>query len=434
MAQDPVTVTWYVGVGTGGDPAQREAQEEVVQRFNDSRDDIQINLIIVENNVAVDTLATLIATGEGPDIVGPAGFAGANAFRGNWLGIDELVEADGYDMSQFPEAAVNVQRDDQGALLGLPLANFPTVIYYRPALFEEAGLEMLPENYGDMYMLDGEEVEWNVETLTEVAKILTVDENGNDATMEEFDPATTIQWGFTNQWSGNLRQHGTMFGAGSLYEVDADGNYVAVFPEQWREALKWEYAGIWEGQYIPDASEDGSDLLAAGNAFSSGNLAMAQSHLWYTCCLSDDEWELAPIPSALGQTTARLHADTFRILNTTENPEAAFEVLKYLTGEASLDLLAVYGGMPARPDDQPAFFEGMMEKFPSVTNWQVVGQSLEYTDVPSHEEWLPNNNKTNDRIDALWSLLSSTPDLDVDAEIDTLVSDLQAIYDEAAES
>lgn len=424
-AQDPVTITWFIGLGTGGNPEQREMQESVVQRFNESQDGIELEIIIVENNVSVETLSTLIATGEAPDIVGPVGFSGSNAFRGNFLDIEPFVDSSGYDLSQFPEAAVEFQRTEEG-LLGLPLANFPAFLYYRPAMFDEADLEYPPAAYGESYVFDGEEVEWNVETLGEVAKILTVDENGFDATEEEFDAEAIIQWGFYNQNSSPMRQNATMFGAGNL--IDAEGN--AMMPDHWRVAFNWFHDAMWEENFMPTDAQVQSDALGAGNGFSSGNLAMAQSHLWYTCCLDDSEWDAAALPSYNGEVTARLHADTFRIMDSTENPEAAFEVLTYLTGEASLDLLSVYGGMPARPDDQPQFFEQLDEKYPQGVNWQVARDSLSFPDIPSHEAWLPNNNKANDRIDTFRTLLASEPGIDVDAEIDVLVEDLQAIYEE----
>lgn len=430
MAQDsPVTITWLVGLGTGGNPEQREIQEAVVNRFNESRDDIRIELVIVENNVSIETLSTLIATGAAPDIVGPVGAEGTNAFDGSFADIAPLVEAAGYDLSQFPEAAVEFQRTDDG-LLGLPLANFPAFIFYRPSLFDEAGLEYPPSEFGQPYVLDGEEVEWNVETLAEIAKILTVDANGYDATEAEFDADNVIQWGYVNQWADPARQNVTVFGPGSLYEENEDGSFTAVMPDNWREGFNWYYSGIWEDRFIPNASQVGSDLLGAGNAFSSGNVAMAQSHLWYTCCLDDTDWDAAPVPSYNGVYTARLHGDTFRVLKDSKNLDAAFEVLSYLTGEASLELLGAYGGMPAREGDQETFFATLDEKYTQGVNWDVVRESLNYADIPSHEEWLPNNNKANNRLDGFRSLLESTPGLDVDAEIDTLIADLQAIYDE----
>jgi multiple sugar transport system substrate-binding protein len=426
-AQDRVTITWFVGLGTGTDPAQQEAQLAVVDAFNQSQDRINLEIVFVDNTEANTALATLIATGQSPDIIGPVGFAGTHAFRENLLDIQPYVDASGYDLSRFPEAAVEFQRTDEG-LMGLPLANFPAFLWYRPALFDEAGLEYPPASYGEPHILDGEEVEWNIDTLTEVAKRLTVDANGFDATEEEFDPENIVQWGLDQVGDYPLREHFTLFGAGSLYETLEDGTYKAVMPDHWRESLYWEYNGIWGDNFIPNDAQQSSDLLASGNPFASGNVAMAQTHLWYTCCIEDSEWDAAALPSYNGQVTARLHADTFRILNTSDNPEEAFEVLTYLVGPASLDLLAVYGGMPAVPEEQPAFFETLNEKYPQGVNWDVVRESLNYPDIPSHEEWLPNNNLAWDRVNQLWNLLETEPGLDVDAEIDRLLADLDVIY------
>jgi multiple sugar transport system substrate-binding protein len=430
MAQDAVTLTWYVGLGTGAAPEQRALQEEVVAAWNEANPDIQVDLVIVDNNVAVETLATLIATGEAPDIVGPVGTSGTAAFAGNFLDIEPYLAELGYDAyAEFPAESVDFYRTNEG-LVGLPLASFPAFLFYRPEMFDEAGLEYPPAEIGAPYMLDGEEVEWNVDTMSAVAQILTVDENGYDATEDEFDPSNIIQFGFANQWAGAgaMRQNATMHGAGSV--IDADGN--AVFPDSWRVAFQWFHDAQWDTHIMPNAAQEGSDLLGAGNPFASGNLAMAQSHLWYTCCLEDSEWDAAALPSYEGVVTSRLHADTFRLFNSTENPLEAVEFLTYLVGEASLDLLGVYGGMPARPEDQQAFFDGLDEKYPQGVNWEVVKDSLNYPDIPSHEEALPNNNKANDRLDSFLSLLRSEPDVDVQAEIDSLLVDLQAIFDEAS--
>jgi hypothetical protein len=86
--------------------------------------------------------------------------------------------------------------------------------------------------------------------------------------------------------------------------------------------------------------------------------------------------------------------------------------------------------MPARKDLQDAFFAGLDEKYPQGVNWQVAIDSLAYPDVPSHEQDMPNFLKAQDRISAFWSLLNTTPDLDVDAEIQKLQTDMQTIFSE----
>ncbi len=431
FAQDRTVIIWYVGLGAGGQPEQIDAQNAVVEAFNASQDRIELQIQIVDNNVAYDTLATLIATGQAPHIIGPVGADGSNAFAGNYLDLEPLIEASGYDLSQFSPASVEAFRFPDQGLIGLPFATFPSFIYFRKSLFDEAGVPYPPQEYGAPYVWNGEEREWNMDTLRELAMYMTVDANGNDATMEEFDPASVEQWGFVSQWN-EPRGISTMFGASSL--VDENGD--AVLPQAWIDAFTWFYNGIWTDKFIPNASQVGSDILANGNAFSSGRVAMAHTHLWYTCCIGDtNDWDIAVMPSFNGVTTAKLHGDSFRLMRTSadmplEEQLAAFEVLTYLLGEASDELLVVYGGMPAREEDTAAFFATLDERFDQGVNWQVAIDSLAYADSPNHEYNMPNYLKAKDRIGAFQSLYESTPDLDIVAELEKLVADLNVIFNE----
>jgi len=64
---DKVTVRWFIGLGAGGQPEQEQAQRDVVEAFNSSQDEIELVIEIVENDVAYETLATQIASGNAPD-------------------------------------------------------------------------------------------------------------------------------------------------------------------------------------------------------------------------------------------------------------------------------------------------------------------------------------------------------------------------------
>jgi len=423
---DPVTITWFVGLGAGGQPEQIEAQNAVVEAFNESHDDIELEIVIVDNTVAFDTLSTLIASGEAPDIVGPVGIKGANAYAGQWLDLQPIVDSTGYDLSRWEQPLVDFYRVEGEGLIGLPFGVFPSFIYFNRDLFDEAGLDYPPQAFGEPYA-DGEE--WTIEKMAELGRLLTVDAEGNDATSEEFDAESIEQYGFVAQWAPDFRSGATLFGAGNL--VDENGD--AMVPENWVEAANWYYDGMWGDQpFIPNDPAVQSDMLAAGNAFSSGNVAMAFSHLWYTCCLGDaaESWDIAVVPSYNGETTAKFHADTFRILEATEHPEEAFEVLSYLVTDAAPQLLQVYGGMPTDAAAQEAFFATLDETYPQGVNWQVAIDSTQYPDIPSHEGFMPNFNKADERQTAFWTLLASSGDIDVAAELETLQADLQAIFDE----
>ena len=106
------------------------------------------------------------------------------------------------------------------------------MLYYHRDMFDEAGLEYPPHAYGEPYVLDGEEVEWNFDTLRELAMRLTVDENGNDATCADFDPEADRAVGLRAAVPGPARASGSYWGAGSLV---ADDGTTAQIPDQWRE-------------------------------------------------------------------------------------------------------------------------------------------------------------------------------------------------------
>ena len=65
-------------------------------------------------------------------------------------------------------------------------------------------------------------------TVAEIGKFLTVDENGNDATMDGFDPEAIVQFGYGVQWA-DVRGKATLFGADSFH----DGAGGAQVPRSW---------------------------------------------------------------------------------------------------------------------------------------------------------------------------------------------------------
>jgi multiple sugar transport system substrate-binding protein len=89
----------------GGCPEQIDAQNAAVEQFNATHDDIELVIEIVQNDVAYDTLATDFVR-ERPRHRGPCGIRGANAFNGRWLDLQPLVDATGYDLSQWDQAGM----------------------------------------------------------------------------------------------------------------------------------------------------------------------------------------------------------------------------------------------------------------------------------------------------------------------------------------
>jgi len=423
-------VRWFVGLGTGSQVAQIERQQELVAQFNEEHDDIELVVEFVNNNVAKDTLATQIAGGNPPDIIGPVGREGSNAFAGQYLDLEPLVESHGFDLSVYDQAVVDALREEDGTMTSLPFASYPSALFYNTALFDEAGLPYPPTEWGGTYGAGTEwEGPWDFDKLEEIATFLTVDANGVDATDPAFDRSAVEQWGFVHQWVAPPKAQGTLWGAANI--MNAEGK--AEVPANWLDEWKWYHHMIHEVGASPNQTELDSDILA-GNAFNSGRVAMANTHLWYTCCLFDGDgnartdWNVAALPAYNDTITAKMHADTFKIHKDTQNPDAAFEVLAWINGDAALDFLTVYGAMPANPELVDSYFQRLDESFTQGVDWQVFLDAFEYVDDPSHELNMPSFIESDERIKELEPQINGEPELDLDAAAAELESDLDAIW------
>jgi multiple sugar transport system substrate-binding protein len=428
-AAGPVEIEWFVGLGTGTNPEQIPIQEAQVEAFNAEHPNIHLTLTVVDSEEAEQDLANRLPTNP-PDIIGPIGIRGLQGYGDGLLDLTSYIDAAGVDRSTIDDALWAVYQLD-GKQIGIPMAVYPSFIYYNKALFDEAELPYPPHAVGEQY--DGQD--WTWETVRELALQLTVDTNGNVASSPDFDASSIDIWGLDAQFTNNdPRAWSTIFGGSG--SIVADDGTTAQWPDNWRDGLQFFYDGMWVDHFIP-TKPDLDAIEPNGNSFQTGRIAMDVVHQWYTCCIypADGEppvsdWDIAVLPAGPdGAITSKLHADTVGILDTTENPEAAFEVLNWI--RQNPELLQAWGALPAVVDQREAFFAGLDEQFaPVAVDWTVSGEMLAYPDVPSHEAFMPNFQEANAENGSFGSRLWTTPGLDLQSEIDAHVERIQGIFDE----
>ena len=174
---------WYCCLGTGDAPDQVAVEQQVADAFNASHPGIHLGFEAYVYAAARDALAVQIGSGSGPDIVGPVGIGGANQFHNQWLDLQPLIDKNHFDMSQFPKSTVSLYNVAGEGQAGIPFAIYPSVLWYKSSLFKEAGLAEPPHAWNSTYtMPDGSKVPWDYDTVEKIAKLLTVDKNGKDAT------------------------------------------------------------------------------------------------------------------------------------------------------------------------------------------------------------------------------------------------------------
>jgi multiple sugar transport system substrate-binding protein len=434
-----ILIRWFVGLGTGGNPEQLAAEQAAVAKFNAAdgpggKGGIKLSIEVYQNDVAYDTLATQIATHNAPDIIGPIGVRALNSFGDQLLDLASYVAGGTLDTTGVEQNLIDLYNVG-GKQIGVPYAVYPSFIYYNKAAFKEADLAEPPHKVGEKYaMPDGSQVDWSWQTVGELAKLLTVDTAGNDATNAAFDPAKIDQFGFDFQWTDPRGWASVIGGSGSA--VAADGK-TAQWPDTWRKAMEWYYANVWTSHVTPN--QDAIASMAGGNPFQTGKVAIGYVHTWYTCCIYPGDgttpvkdWDIAVAPMSLdGKVTAKLHSDTMGIMAATLHPDAAVEAMNFLMSQP--EIAVTYGAMPAKSADRQAFFDALDTRFaelnPTKVDWQVASDMLGYTEFPNHEAAIPNFLKSDADIKALQSDMLSNGELDIAARLDQLVQTLQADFD-----
>jgi ABC-type glycerol-3-phosphate transport system substrate-binding protein len=185
---------------------------------------------------------------------------------------------------------------------------------------------------------------------------------------------------------------------------------------------------MWRSRFIPDGPAYQKRFQY--NPFVSGRVAMLQSHLWYLAYLAEVpyRWDLAALPSYDGAYSVRWDGTMIGIAKTTPHRMEAFTVAHALA--TSPELLALWGDVPVSEDLREAFFGELEDQYPGIS-WAAAADGLEYLSVPPHGEIVPNHVKAYSRFDDLRDIMETRSDLNLDAEVDKLESDLQTLFSEA---
>ncbi|MGB7540225.1 MAG: extracellular solute-binding protein [Anaerolineales bacterium] len=298
----PVQIRWFIGVGGTLNEDLLRLVRSFTDDFNAKQTNIVLTLDIVPADTANDVLSTEIASGNAPDIVGPFGVCAAYSIYKQWLDLGPYLE--GYDLSIFEPEAADILEMGEDGLVGLPLALYPSALYFNTRIFDEAGLYYPPGKYGEKYgMPSGSMADWNWDTLAEIAKLLTVDGGGHNANEPNFNPQDIEQLGFTMPLNETCIKSTVSGEAESLQEYSIPG--------------------------VDPTSEP----------FSSGDAAMAYAYSSYKDLLGTmSNWNFGAVPADPdnGKVTTALQVDMISAMKTTRYPMAAVQVIYAIASDPKI--------------------------------------------------------------------------------------------------
>lgn len=291
-----------------------DVEQQLIDEFNESQDKIKVELDVIPSDGYGDRLTTSFSSGDGYDIF----LSGEGDFY-KWVSLgmvqdlDDLIEAD-EEWENPMSDSIMTMGTVEGNVDYLVKDYNPMCLWYNKDLFDAAGVEYPTED-------------WTWDDLYEAAQKLTVvDDSG------EYE-----SYGFQAQsWSYAvacyLESKGLSFVSDDYSTCDGYLN-----SEEMAEALDW-YFGLAEGddRVSPTSGEvsgygDGTAMMVQGK------LAMFISGGWVKTSLEDAEvnYGCALIPDSH---QCYYCASGYAISSACENPEAAWEVLKLITGEEASEL------------------------------------------------------------------------------------------------
>jgi multiple sugar transport system substrate-binding protein len=428
----PVTITIFVGFGTGTHPDQIAEHQSIAELFNSTHDDIQIEFLTVPWEEHTTKYTTMLAADQPPDIALPIGVGGIAEFYKGWLDLTPMIEADNYDMSRFAGKTVEIHDYPGQGVLGLPLCVYPAVIFYNMDVFDAAGVDYPPKEFGAPYA-DGDD--WTYDKLAEISQLLSLDANGNNAASPAFDPENQVQFGFNgwdwNTWTDFTIHWGDLPGTG----VSPDGTESLLLTDQYINAFTYLKEIIWDYHIRASSEQSGAFYQSAGDPMGSGMIGMWEVNSWMMYAADswseNFAWNMGAVPAGpTGDLEAFVDADTAVIPASTKHPEEAWEVMKWLFEPEIYDrLIANYGCLPADTTSITVWQDNMTAKYPGV-DFDVLLDAMNYVEKVNHESWKPNYGRVNDVLNRVRDEIRAGTTLDVEAALQAADEEVQQILDE----
>lgn len=310
-AQEPVELTllyWNWG------PDAVQTSDDIASGFMALNPDVTVTPLGVEGTnwgTYLDGVSTLIAGGERPDVMLVAS-EGVQLLvaSGLALPLDDFIAEDAEAIQPFIDDVAPAMLDAlkvDGKQYLLPFSWNNMVMYLNTARLAEAGLEMPPED-------------WTRDQFLDYARALTVDADGD---------GTPEQYGYAWDNSGMFISALPWVFANGVDILTDDYCAPQVTDPQVIEALQFMHDLIYVEKVAPAPTAFG-DIY---NLFQNGNIAMFGAGRWSLTALLPSgfrDFDIQYFPGNPTRTTI-FGIGGYPILSTSEHPEVAWELVKYLS-------------------------------------------------------------------------------------------------------
>jgi len=305
----------------------------VTEKFNETHNDIKVNLVLTPWNDYQDKLFTSLAGGEDIDAYFIRVLEAFNTYASKGLiyPLDDMIKKDGFDLSIYGGYVDQLKVD--GVTYAIPYRGAGTYLFYNKEAFDKAGLPYPTER-----------LTWN--EYREMTKKLTSGEGADKMYGGFFQP--TIYHFFLIP----AMQKGVKI-VNDDYTTDINSPEV-------RKALEFVLALSEEDKSHPTYAEMKATNMGTTSSFVTGRVATVIAGEWFAGTLKSQkesgnftfDWGLTYLPCDTDEYVSLGLATKGCVNADAKHPEEAFEFLKYVGGLEGQAIIAEAGSKPVYVNDE----------------------------------------------------------------------------------
>ena len=285
-------------------PTNRDVFNKLVDKFNQTHTDIQVESIFI-GQPQLPKILTAVVGNAPPDILSfDPQLTGQFIELGAIQPLDKWLDKSPLKSEISPNLWEELKLD--GHLWSIPLYTSNLGIFYRPKLFQAAGITQIPKTW---------------EELREVAKKLTIDSNG-DNRPEQYGmllPLGKEEWTVFS-WFPFLLSAGGEVVTNNRPNLTNPGAIAAL--QFWQDLLK-------DGSATLSSPERGYEE----DAFIAGRVAMQITGPWTYIIKSNVDFNVFPIPTNMKPATVTATGNMYLMKTTPAREQAALKFLEYVLSE-----------------------------------------------------------------------------------------------------
>lgn len=316
QAENVIRLTLWQGVNP---PPNRDVLQKLVEQFNQEHPTIQVeSLYVGQGDQQLPKILAAVVGNAAPDMLWFAPMLTGQLVELNAIRpLEDWFNAS--PLRQQVDPALLSSMDYEGHIWSVPFGTNNVGIFYRPSLFQAAGITELPKTWAE---------------LRQVARQLTRDTNG-DGRIDQHGMVlplgkgewTVFTW-LPFMWSGGgelIQDTSERGDAQPLPSVRLDNSGSIAALQLWRELIE-------DGSAVLSGPERGYEL----DGFLAGKVAMQLSGPWTLGQLgaSGVDFGVLPIPAEAKQATVVGGENLFLFKTTPERERAALTFAEYVLSEA----------------------------------------------------------------------------------------------------